>query len=146
MLKKRLDQVHQNTQLTFGMTEKGAEQAGIKYFKLADTMKLVSERQKAMFASAKGAYQGSSVPGLTLSITDLKKEKENAKKNLGEFVDIHTGEVFKPTQYLRSMNFSLAQIKNCSNVVLTYLTQDLEDYRGHMTKTLYTYLTKLQEG
>ena len=87
MLKKRLDQVHQNTQLTFGMTEKGAEQAGIKYFKLADTMKLVSERQKAMFASAKGAYEGSSVPGLTLSITELKKEKENAKKNLGEFVD-----------------------------------------------------------
>lgn len=79
-LKKRLDQVHQNTQLTFGMTEKGAEQAGIKYFKLADTMKLVSERQKAMFASAKGAYEGSSVPGLTLSITELKKEKENAKR------------------------------------------------------------------
>ena len=52
----------------------------------------------------------------------------------------------QPTQYLRSMNFSLAQIKNCSNVALIYLTQDLEDYRGHMTKTLYTYLTKLQEG
>lgn len=86
-LKKHLDQVHQNTQLTFGMTQKGAEQAGIKYFNLAETMKLVAERQKAMFASAKGAYKGSSVPGLTLSVTELKKEKENAKKNLGEFVD-----------------------------------------------------------
>jgi hypothetical protein len=52
----------------------------------------------------------------------------------------------QPTQYLRSMNFSLTQIKNCNNVVLTYVTQDLEDYRGYMTKTLYTYLTKLQEG
>jgi TP901 family phage tail tape measure protein len=86
-LKKHLDQVHQNTQLTFGMTEKGAEQAGIKYFNLAENMKLVAERQKAMFASASGAYQNSSVPGLTLSVTELKKEKENAKKNLTEFVD-----------------------------------------------------------
>ena len=86
-LKKHMDQVHQNTQLTFGMTEKGAEQAGIKYFNLAESMKLVAERQKLMFASAKGAYQNSSVPGLTLSVTELKKEKENAKKNLTEFVD-----------------------------------------------------------
>ena len=52
----------------------------------------------------------------------------------------------QPTQYLRSMSFSLAQIKKCNNVLLTYLTQDLEDYRGHITKPLYTYLTKLQEG
>jgi hypothetical protein len=51
----------------------------------------------------------------------------------------------QPTQYLRTMNFSLTQIKQCNNVVLTYLTQDLEDYRGYMSKTLYIYLTELQE-
>ena len=43
------------------------------------------------------------------------------------------------------MNFSLTQIKKCDNVLLTYLTQDLEDYRGYISKTLYTYLTELQE-
>jgi hypothetical protein len=52
----------------------------------------------------------------------------------------------QPTQYLRSMNFSLTQIKNCSDVVLTYLVKDLVNYRGYMTKTLYTYLTKLQKS
>ena len=51
----------------------------------------------------------------------------------------------QPTQYLRTMNFSLTQIKQCNNFVLTYLTQDLEDYRGYMSKTLYIYLTELQE-
>jgi hypothetical protein len=52
----------------------------------------------------------------------------------------------QPTQYLRSMNFSLTQIKKCKNVSLTYITQKLESYRGHITKPLYTYLTKLQEA
>ena len=52
----------------------------------------------------------------------------------------------QPTQYLRTMSFSLAELKKCDGVLLTYITQDLEDYRGHMTKPLYTYLTKLQEG
>ena len=51
----------------------------------------------------------------------------------------------QPTQYLRSMYFSLTQIKKCDNVLLTYITQDLENYRGHITKPLYTYLRKLQE-
>jgi hypothetical protein len=51
----------------------------------------------------------------------------------------------QPTQYLRSMGFSLTQIKKCDNVVLTYLVQDLINYRKYMSKALYIYLTKLQQ-
>jgi hypothetical protein len=50
----------------------------------------------------------------------------------------------EPTQYLRSMNFSLTQIIKCNNVTLTYIRQDLENYRVYMSKSLYTYLIKLR--
>ena len=86
-VKKHMDDLHQKTRLTFGMTEKGAEAAGIKYFNLAERMKLVAERQKALQAANRGAYQSGTVPGLQMSIKDLAKEKENAKKNLGEFIE-----------------------------------------------------------
>lgn len=51
----------------------------------------------------------------------------------------------QPTHYLRSMNFSLNQIKKCDNVTLTYITENLEEYSKYISKNLYTYLIKLQE-
>ena len=86
-VKKHMDDLHQKTELTFGMTKKGAEQAGIKYFDLSERMKLVAERQKAMQAANKGAYRSGSVPGLQMSLEELSKAKENAKKNLTEFIE-----------------------------------------------------------
>ena len=50
----------------------------------------------------------------------------------------------KPNHYLRSMNFSLPALKLCENVELEFLTPNIDEYSGFMTKTLYTYLKKLK--
>jgi hypothetical protein len=52
----------------------------------------------------------------------------------------------QPTHYLRSMNFSLTQIKKCDKVTLTYITENLEEYHKYISKNLYTYLKKLQKA
>jgi len=50
----------------------------------------------------------------------------------------------KPNQYLRSMNFSLPALKECSNVEVEFLSPNINEYRGFMTKTLYDYLMKIK--
>jgi len=50
----------------------------------------------------------------------------------------------KPNHYLRSMNFSLPALKLCNDVELEFLSPDIDQYSGFMTKTLYTYLKKLK--
>jgi hypothetical protein len=50
----------------------------------------------------------------------------------------------KPNHYLRSMNFSLTALKQCDDVELEFLSADIDQYSGFMTKTLYTYLKKLK--
>jgi hypothetical protein len=50
----------------------------------------------------------------------------------------------KPNHYLRSMNFSLTALKQCDDVELEFLSTDIDQYSGFMTKTLYTYLKKLK--
>jgi hypothetical protein len=49
-------------------------------------------------------------------------------------------------RYLRSMTFSLRQLKKCENVQLEFISQDIDEYRGYMTKTLYTYLKELSDN
>jgi hypothetical protein len=50
----------------------------------------------------------------------------------------------KPNQYLRSMNFSLPALKECSNVEVEFLSPNINEYRGFMAKTLYDYLMKIK--
>jgi hypothetical protein len=44
------------------------------------------------------------------------------------------------------MTFSLKAIQECKDVELEFLTEDIEKYRGFITKTLYTYLNKLKKN
>jgi hypothetical protein len=62
------------------MTAKAAEQAGVKYFNLKETMQGYLDKQKLVAASAKGS-SGSPIgmPGLPQSIEDMKKAKEEGK-------------------------------------------------------------------
>lgn len=50
----------------------------------------------------------------------------------------------KPTHYLRSMTFSLKALQQSNDVELEFLTPNIDEYSGFMTKTLYTYLKKLK--
>ena len=51
----------------------------------------------------------------------------------------------EPNQYLRSMRFSLTQIKECKNVELLFLTKDINQYCSYMTDSLYFYLIGLKK-
>lgn len=48
--------------------------------------------------------------------------------------------------YLRSMRFSLSAIEKCDDVELEFLSDEIDEYRDFMTKTLYTYLNKLKKN
>jgi hypothetical protein len=73
----------------FGLTEKGAEEAGIKYKSLTDRMKELREEQKLQRDSARAAfetYTSSGVTGLTLTIKELKDLKKQAKDTMPEIL------------------------------------------------------------
>ena len=73
----------------FGITEKGAQEAGIKYKSLTDRMKDLRAEQKLQRDSARAAfesYTASGVTGLTLTIKELKDLKKQAKETMPELL------------------------------------------------------------
>ncbi len=70
----------QDASMGLSMTAKAAEQAGIKYFNLKETMQGYIDKAKLAAAAAKGS-EGSAIgmPGLPKSIEELKKAKEEGK-------------------------------------------------------------------
>jgi hypothetical protein len=50
----------------------------------------------------------------------------------------------KPTHYLRSMTFSLKALEQSDDVELEFLSPNIDEYSGFITKNLYTYLKKLK--
>lgn len=79
-LYKDYKDAQQDATMGLSMTAKAAEQAGVKYFNLKETMQGYLDKQKLVAASAKGS-SGSAIgmPGLPQSIEDMKKAKEEGK-------------------------------------------------------------------
>jgi TP901 family phage tail tape measure protein len=84
---KKTREWNKDAQLRFGMNAKAASQAGIEYTKLADKINLVKQKQSALQNVGKNGVAFGGITGLNMSIAELKKYKEDATKNLGEFVD-----------------------------------------------------------
>jgi len=73
----------------FGLTQKGAEELGIKYKSLTERMKDLREEQKLQKDAATAAfeaYTSSGVTGLTLTIKELKELKKQAKESMPELI------------------------------------------------------------
>jgi TP901 family phage tail tape measure protein len=73
----------------FGLTEKGAEELGIKYKSLTERMKDLREEQKLQKDAATAAfeaYTSSGVTGLSLTIKELKELKKQAKESMPELI------------------------------------------------------------
>jgi len=80
----RLEQSNSN-----GITKKSAEEAGIQYNNLSESIKSVNQQLDLTRAKGRNAYEAlnsSGVQGLTLSIKELKDGIKNAKENQKELV------------------------------------------------------------
>ena len=79
-LYKDYKDAQQDASMGLSMTAKAAEQAGVKYFNLKETMQDYIDKSKLAAAAAKGS-EGNAIgmPGLPKSIEELKKAKEEGK-------------------------------------------------------------------
>jgi TP901 family phage tail tape measure protein len=90
---KQVQDDWQDARMGLSMTAKAAEQAGVKYFNLQETMQGYIDKQKLATAAAKGSANSSiGMPGLPQSIEDMKKAKEEGKglKDLIESINRST--------------------------------------------------------
>ncbi len=70
----------QDARMGLSMTAKAAEQAGVKYFNLQETMQGYLDKQKAVAVAAKASqFNSIGMPGLPKSVEDVKKAKEEGK-------------------------------------------------------------------
>ena len=72
-----------------GMTVEGAKQAGIKYKDLSKSITEITDKIKAQRALGRAAYDAMTpggVPGISMTVKDMKDAKKFAKENLQEFV------------------------------------------------------------
>jgi TP901 family phage tail tape measure protein len=93
----------QDASMGLSMTAKAAEQAGIKYFDLNAEMKATIENRKLLSAAGKGG-EGLSVglPGIAMSVKEMKTAKEEGKK-LKDFIEsLNRSEGFDETLRLVS--------------------------------------------
>ena len=93
VIKKLVDNVkeyqREQTLLT-GMTEEGAKQAGIKYNNLSASIKNVTEQIKAQRALGRATYDAmapAGLPGMSITIKEMREAKKFARENLTEFVN-----------------------------------------------------------
>jgi len=78
---------------SMGITKKSAEEAGIKYNNLSESIKSVNDQLDLARAKGKNAYESlnsAGVQGLTLSIKELKENIKDAKANQKELVATFT--------------------------------------------------------
>ena len=83
----------QDATMGLSMTARAAEEAGVKYFNLQETMQGYLDKQTAILAAGKASrFSSIGMPGLPQSIEDMKKAKEEGKglKDLIESINRST--------------------------------------------------------
>ena len=88
---ERLKENAKEQTMLHSVTKKGAEQAGISYNNISDSIKNVKDQLELARASAENAFNAqnsSGVAGLTLTIKELQDKIKSAKTEMSEFVDV----------------------------------------------------------
>jgi hypothetical protein len=100
---KGIQDSKQDASMGLSLTAKAAEQAGIKYTSLNEQMTLLIENKKLELAAAKGGEGISAgMPGLAMSVKEMKTAKEEGKK-LKDFIEsLNRSEGFDETLRLVS--------------------------------------------
>jgi TP901 family phage tail tape measure protein len=77
---KKIQNDQQDSKMANSITAKGAEEAGIKYFNLQESMQGYLDKQEAVAIAAKASrFNSIGMPGLPKSVEDMKKVKEEGK-------------------------------------------------------------------
>ena len=85
--RKEVEETKRENIMLAGITKKGAEEAKIKYVDLAESIKLANEQLKLnrdRGLAAYAAYTSAGIPGLTLTIKQLKELKKEVKESMPE--------------------------------------------------------------
>jgi len=100
-LYKDYKDAQQDATMGLSMTAKAAEQAGVKYFNLKETMQDYIDKSKLAAAAAKGSVGNTiGMPGLPRSIEELKKAKEEGKALKDLIESLNRSESTEETQRL----------------------------------------------
>ena len=103
MIYKKVQDDWQDARMGLSMTARAAEQAGVKYFNLQETMQGYIDKQKLATAAAKGSEGiAMGMPGLPRSIEELKKAKEEGKGLKDLIESLNRSSSTKETQRLVS--------------------------------------------
>jgi hypothetical protein len=85
--RKEVEETKRENIMLAGITKKGAEEAKIKYVDLSESIKLANEQLKLnrdRGLAAYAAYTSAGIPGLTLTIKQLKELKKQVKETMPE--------------------------------------------------------------
>jgi TP901 family phage tail tape measure protein len=149
--RKELEETRREETNSFGVTDKGAKELGIKYVSLTDRVKALKEEQKLLADQAKSAYenyQSSGVSGLTLTIKELKELKQRVKTDMPEilatFNSIDSSKVNELASNLKAqMIASGKSVEEATNLI--YALIESSDKAGQgvraITDSIFTKIT-----
>jgi TP901 family phage tail tape measure protein len=107
----KIKEHRETVNLGFGPTEDAAQRLGIKYNSLTEQLKTFSEQTKLSKANIEEYYaatQSSGVPGLNLTIKQLKELKETIAKDFPDYVKMF--DAAKPDQVIAKAQQLKAQL------------------------------------
>jgi TP901 family phage tail tape measure protein len=149
--KKNLEETRREETNSFGVTEKGAKELGIRYVSLTDRVKALKEEQKLLSDQAKSAYenyQSSGVSGLTLTIKQLKELKERVKTDMPEilatFNSIDSSKVNDLASNLKAqMIASGRSVEEATNLIYALIESSNKAGQGvrAITDSIFTKIT-----
>jgi TP901 family phage tail tape measure protein len=149
--RKELEETRREETNSFGVTEKGAKELGIKYVSLTDRVKTLKEEQKLLADQARSAYenyQSSGVSGLNLTIKQLKELKERVKTDMPEilstFNSIDSSKVNDLASNLKAqMVASGKSVEEATNLIYALIESSNKAGQGvrAITDSIFTKIT-----
>jgi TP901 family phage tail tape measure protein len=149
--RKEIEETRREQTNTFGITDKGAKELGIKYVTLTDRVKALKEEQKLLADQAKSAYenyQSSGVSGLTLTIKELKELKQRVKTDMPEilatFNSIDSSKVNELAANLKAqMVASGRSVEDATNLIYALIESSNKAGQGvrAITDSVFTKVT-----
>ena len=149
--RKELEETRREETNSFGVTDKGAKELGIKYVSLTDRVKALKEEQKLLADQAKSAYenyQSSGVSGLTLTIKELKELKQRVKTDMPEilatFNSIDSSKVNDLASNLKAqMIASGRSVEDATNLIYALIESSNKAGQGvrAITDSIFTKIT-----